>query len=448
MSHDKFPRLHKSFYLNRLFYYLGFLAVVVFILSYLFPPFFTIGIVVILCTVLAVLIDTILLYSKKGMDAYRIAGDRFSVGDENTVVLELENSYSFKAAVTVIDELPYQFQEREWQRKLKLEAGEEYRLVYTLKPLQRGVYEFGNINVFVNAPLGIVSRRFSFEQPGQIKVYPSYLQMRRFQLLATAHRLQEAGVKRLRRLGHSLEFEQIKEYVRGDDYRTINWKATARRGDLMVNNYTDQRSQQIYCVIDKGRVMKMPFEGLSLLDYAINASLVLCNVALLRQDKAGLITYAQTVDSFLPADKKPAQLNHILETLYDQSTGFLESDPEDLFRVIRNRITQRSLLVLFTNFESMESLQRDLPSLKRMAHYHLLIVIFFENTELKKLTAKKVATTEDIYIRTIAEKYQHEKRLMVKELRKQGIIALLTPPQQLTINSINKYLELKNRQSI
>ncbi|HEY1114806.1 MAG TPA: DUF58 domain-containing protein, partial [Chitinophagaceae bacterium] len=206
--------------------------------------------------------------------------------------------------------------------------------------------------------------------------------------------------------------------------------------------------QQIYCLINKGRIMKMPFEGMTLLDYAINASLVLSNTALMRQDKAGVITFAENLDAFVAADKKPGQLNTILEVLYRQETAFLEPDFEKLFSVIRNRISHRSLLVLFTNFESMESLQRELPSLKRMAHYHLLMVVFFENTELKSLIEGEVATLEDIYIKTIAEKYAHEKRLMVKELQSQGIVAVLTTPQKLTISAINKYLELKNRQSI
>jgi uncharacterized protein (DUF58 family) len=147
----------------------------------------------------------------------------------------------------------------------------------------------------------------------------------------------------------------------------------------MVNNYTDERSQQIYCLINKGRVMKMPFGGMTLLDYAINAALVLSNVALVKQDKAGLITFEKNLDTFLLADKKPTQMNQILETLYRQKTDFLESDFEKLFSVIRNRITNRSLLMLFTNFESLESLQREMPALKKIAHYHLLLIVFFEN---------------------------------------------------------------------
>jgi uncharacterized protein (DUF58 family) len=302
--------------------------------------------------------------------------------------------------------------------------------------------------VFVHGPLQLVKRRYVFPQHHVVKVYPSYIQMRRYQLLAVSNRLQEAGVKRIRKLGHSMEFEQIKEYVRGDDFRTINWKATARKDGLMVNNYTDERSQQIYCIINKGRVMKMPFGGMTLLDYAINASLVLSNVALVKQDKAGLITFAENLDAFVLADKKTTQMNLLLETLYKQQTQFLESDFEKLFSVIRNRISNRSLLILFTNFESVESLQREMPALKRMARYHLLLVVFFENTELRALTEKKVHKLEDIYIKTIAEKFAYEKRLMVKELHMNGILSILTTPENLTVNTVNKYLELKTRMSI
>jgi uncharacterized protein (DUF58 family) len=438
-----------SFFVQRVVYYAAFSAVVLFVLSFFIPLLFPVGLAVIILLPVAVAIDVILLYGiKDPLGGERIVDPRFSNGDENKVRIEITNNYGFKVKTEVIDELPFQFQERKWKRVLDIDKDSTSVLTYTLKPQVRGEYEFGNINIFVSSPLKLVIRRFAIKQTQTVKVYPSYVQARRYQLLAAANRLQDAGVKKIRSLGHSLEFEQIKEYVRGDDYRTVNWKATARRGDLMVNNYTDERSQQIYCIVNKGRVMKMPFEGMSLLDYAINASLVLSNVALMWQDKAGLITFAEKLDSFITADKKPGQLNVILEALYRQETNFLEVDFEKLFAVIRNRITQRSLIVLFTNFESIESLERELPSLKRIAHYHLLMVVFFENTELKALTSGKSDNLEDIYIKTIAEKFVFEKKLIVKELRKNGIVTVLTTPGNLTINTINKYLELKNRKSI
>lgn len=444
----KTPALLRSFYLHRVVYYVGFGAAVLFALSFFLPLLFTIAALLLLLLAFAIAADALLLYHKAGVKAHRILGDRLSINDDNRIQVHISNHFGFKIHCALIDELPFQFQARDWQRDFMVAANDGYRLHYFLKPLERGEFHFGNINLFVSSPLRLVQRRFVMDAEKTVKVYPSYLQMRRYQLLAIGNKLQEAGAKRIRKLGQSMEFEQIKEYVRGDDYRTINWKASARSGDLMVNNYTDERSQQIFCLINKGRTMKMPFEGVTLLDYAINAALVLSNVALVKQDKAGLICFGEQVDAFLPAEKKPAQLNLILEALYKQQTAFLEPDLEKLFFAIRSRITQRSLLVLFTNFESMESLQRDLPFLKRMAHYHLLMVVIFENTELKTLTESDADTVEDIYIKTIAQKYRHEKHLIVKELQQHGIVAVLSSPQKLTITALNKYLELKNRQSI
>ena len=439
----------KSFYLNNIVYYIAGSAAVVFVMSYFQPAMYRIGGLILLLLFIAVVIDAILVYSKKnGINAERLVADRFSIGDANKVVIRLVNQFGFPVRTSIIDELPVQFQERKWIRKAIVGRNDEYELQYFLKPDTRGEYIFNDINVYVHAPLQLVKRRYIFPARKMVKVYPSYMQMRRYQLLAVSNRLQEVGVKKIRRIGHSMEFEQNKEYVRGDDYRTINWKATARKDGLMVNNYTDERSQQIYCLINKGRVMKMPFGGMTLLDYAINAALVLSNVALVKQDKAGLITFEKNLDTFLLADKKPTQMNQILETLYRQKTDFLESDFEKLFSVIRNRITNRSLLMLFTNFESLESLQREMPALKKIAHYHLLLIVFFENTELKSVVEKNATSLEDIYIKTIAEKFAYEKRLMVKELHKNGIPSILTTPENLTVNTINKYLELKTRMSI
>jgi uncharacterized protein (DUF58 family) len=437
-----------SFYLEKKVFYAGYGIAALFVFSFFIPALEEVALFLLLAVAILVLVDTLLLYQKRGLTADRMLPDRLSNGDENNVRLLFRNLYSFKLSLSVIDELPYQFQERSWKKILDIEGNSSAELPYAVTPHERGEYQFGYINAYVNGPLRMICRRYRLGKEQTVKVYPSYVQMRKYQLLAVSNRLQESGVKRMRRLGHSLEFEQIKEYVRGDDYRTINWKATARKGDLMVNNFTDERSQQIYCLINKGRVMKMPFEGMTLLDYAVNATLVLSSVALQKQDRAGLIAFGQNIDAFLPADKKPTQINTILETLYKQQTAFLEPDLEKLFSVVRNRITQRSLLVLFTNFESFDSLDRVLPSLRRLAHYHLLMVVFFDNTELKTLTEAKVSTTEDIYIKTIAEKYRYEKQLIVKELQKNGIVAVLSTPQNLTVNALNKYLELKTRQSI
>ena len=216
----------------------------------------------------------------------------------------------------------------------------------------------------------------------------------------------------------------------------------------MVNTFTDEKSQQVYCVIDKGRIMKMPFDGMSLLDYAINATLILSRVSLIRQDKAGLLTFADQIGTFLPAGRKAMQMSNILEILYNQQTKFLESDYEKLYALIRNRITQRSLIVLFTNFESLSGLQRQMPYIRGIAKNHLLLVVFFENTGLQELRESNAEDIEGLYVKTIAEKFAYEKRLIVKELNQHGIMTILTAPENLTVQAVNKYLEIKARLAI
>jgi len=317
-----------------------------------------------------------------------------------------------------------------------------------LRPTERGEYHFGNIIVYVKTALGLAIRRHTIKAEEMIPVYPSFMQLRKYELFSQTTIQSEHGNKRMRKIGHSMEFEQIKEYVSGDDIRTINWKATARKSSLMVNNYTDEKSQQVYCIIDKGRLMKMPFNNLSLLDYAINSSLVLSNVCLRKQDRVGLVTFSNKMGTVLAAERKPIQQENILQLLYNQETAFLESDYEMLYMQLRSSIKQRSLLILFTNFESLSGLKRQLNYLRSIARHHLLMVVFFENTELRQLSTSSATTLEDVYVKTIAEKFDFEKRLIVKELSKHGILSILTSPENLTVHTINKYLELKSRQAI
>ena len=424
-------------------------AVVLFLLSFFFPWLGDIPVIFFWLVILLFIIDIVLLYRiPKGIFAKRISPERLSNGDENEVSIYIESNYSFAIDVEIIDEIPHQFQKRDVLFKTALTSRQHKLLNYLLRPTKRGEYEFGWLRVYVQSPLKLVSRRFNFEQAETLPVYPSFLQMRKYELMAISNRLNEIGIKKIRRLGHSMEFEQIKNYVAGDDYRTLNWKATARQGNLMVNSYTEEKSQHVYCVIDKSRAMKMPFEGLSLLDYAINAALVLSSVALLKEDRAGLITISDKKGAVIPAEKRPTQLNKIMEVLYREKTRYLETNMELLYTTIRNTLKQRSLVVFFTNFESASALERQLPYLKRIAKFHLLVMVFFENTELKALSEEPATNVEGIYIKTIAEKFVYEKKLMVKELTRHGIQSILTAPQNVTVNTINRYLELKARQKI
>jgi uncharacterized protein (DUF58 family) len=391
-------------------------------------------------------LDVLLLFfAKSGIAATRTTTEKLSNGDENPIHLNIKNFYTFPIAIKVIDEIPFQFQVRNFEINKTVKASSETEINYFLRPTERGEYHFGNLNVYVNSPLQIVSRRFTFNNNQMVPTYPSYIQLRKYDLIAFSNNLFQYGVKKIRRIGHSMEFEQIKEYTQGDDIRTLNWKATAKKNALMINQFQDEKSQSIYMVIDKGRVMRMPFNGLSLLDYAINATLVLSNVILKKQDKAGMFAFSKKVENRVVAEKRSSQMQKILENLYNIKTNFFESDFSRLYVDVKKNINQRSLIILYTNFETLDGLRRQLPYLKGIAKNHLLVVVFFSNTELNVLIQSQAKTVQEVYDKVIAEKFAFEKRLIVNELKKFGIHAVLTQPENLTLDTINKYLEIKAR---
>ena len=390
----------------------------------------------------------ILFFPRKPIHSVRFTPDRLSNGDENEIRIYLENKYPFEIGAEVVDEIPIQFQKRDTSFQFSVKAGQNNIVTYNLRPVKRGEYSFGSTNVIVNSPIRLARRRIEFGGETVVPVYPSYLDLHKFEIMAISQRLSELGIKKVRRLGHNMEFEQIKEYVSGDDYRTINWKATARKGDLMVNTYQDEKSQQVYCIIDKGRSMRMPFDGMTLLDYSINASLVLSNVALKKDDKAGILTFQHKIGNVLPASKRNQQMALIQDMLYNQKTAYKESDFSRLFSFVHSKINQRSLLLLFSNFETVSGLERQLVHLRKMAQSHVLVVIFFKNTPLNEMVEKPANNIREIYHKAIAEKYVVEKKTIQKMLSSFGIYSILTAPENLNVDTINKYLELKARGTI
>ena len=435
-------------FLTKKFYLICIVLILLLGMGYMVTSLFLVAQIALLALLLAVAFDIWRLYWRSSVKGFRSCAERFSNGDDNPVKIYVENHYPFTVSMEVIDEIPPVFQRRDIAFHLRLDADERKAIEYNLCPVKRGEYDFGMIRIFASTSLGLVARRYSCGTPVSVKVYPSYLMLHEYELMAMSNKLTEMGIKKVRQIGHHAEFEQIKEYVKGDDYRTINWKATARRHQLMVNTFQNERSQHIYNVIDKGRVMQSAFQGMTLLDYAINASLVLSYIAIHKDDNAGLITFEEQFGSFVPASKKEGQMQQLLENLYKQTTTFGESDYSSLYIHLNKHISKRSFLIIYTNFDSIVGMERQLSYLRQLARQHLVLVVFFENAELKTFVEKNPRTTEDYYQQTIAEKFALEKRLVVSTLKQHAVYSLLTTPDKLSVDVINKYLEIKSRHLI
>jgi len=442
----KLATFFKRLYINDRFYWLISLLAAGFLGSFWMPLLFNLVFYATILLGFIFVMDAILMFRfRNPIKANRNLSKKLSNSDNNLISIDLSNYYPFDVFMEVIDELPAQFQKRDFYLRCKLQSKSDTKLNYTVLPLERGEYIFGNLNVYVHSKLGLVKRHFVFNADERIPVYPSFIQMRQYEFLAFNNKIAQFGLKKNRAIGHSLEFEQIKNYVAGDDYRTINWKATAKHAQLMANQFQDEKSQPIYALIDTGRTMKMPFEGLKLLDYAINSALAFANITLLKKDKAGLICFSKKVEISLKASHKKIQLQLINESLYKLTTQYKEADYGFLYAFAKRQITQRSLLILYTNFEHITALKRQLPFLQALSKQHLLVVVFFENTELDNLLQQHAEDLESIYHQTIAQKFALEKRHMQLELKRSGIYSILSKPKNLTVNVINKYLEFKSR---
>lgn len=438
----------RQIFLNRIFFLVLFAVIICFVTGFYWPVMTQISKLLLFGVLLMAVVDLILLFSvRKGITGKRTVNDKLSNFDKNIVRISLRNRFGYTVRYTILDEIPPQFQIFDFSISGMLPARRTAELSYDLTPKERGTYQFGKTNVFVESPIRLFQRKIVLDTENEIKVYPSFLKLNQYSLHNFRAYINQAGNKKIRRLGHSQEFEQIKHYVPGDDIRTINWKATAKTQTLMVNQYTDEKSQQIYCAIDKGRTMKMPFGEKTLLDYAINAGLILSNVVLQNHDRAGIFTFSNKMENLVKAENRTNQLNKISENLFNVRSDFLESDFGKLYNIIKHKFRQRSLIVLFTNFESMDSLHRQLPYLKGINKNHLLLVVFFKNTELENYLNTETGES-DVYQRTIVEKFVYEKQQIVLELNKHGIQTILTSPEDLTINTINKYLEIKSRAMI
>lgn len=436
----------RTFYIAPVFFRWLAVCVVLFVAGYFVPVYFTIAQTSLAILVGLLLIDIILLYARGwNFKVKRIIPTQCGLGDVHQVIITVANDNPAPFKVIIYDEAPVQLQLRDNVFIIHIPAFSEEKLHYTFQPAERGIFKFGNINLLISSVLRLAQRKIIIESPMETAVYPSVLVMKQYELKVFSKVTLTQGIKRVRRLGHSNDFEQIRNYVQGDDYRKINWKATSRKNELMMNQYEDEKAQQVYCILDKSRSMQATFDGLSLLDHAINSALVFSNIAIRKSDRIGLITFSDKMGATLQAERAASQMKKIMEILYRQQTKFTESNYEGMYANLKKTIKGRSLLILYTNFESNYALERRLAILRKLNKHHVLVVVFFEDTELHALNETESKSVKEIYLQTIARKLAIEKQHMVMELRKYGIQSVLTTPQKLTTDTINKYLEIKSR---
>ena len=318
-------------------------------------------------------------------------------------------------------------------------------LAYIVRPPRRGDYHFGNTHLRWLGPLGLVIRQSQFATAAGVKVYPNLLDIRRYELLARKGQLAELGFRRRRLLGSGTEFERLRDYAPDDDFRRIDWNAMARKGKPITREYETERSQNIVVLLDVGRLMRTPVNDLAKVDYAINATLMLSYVAGLRGDKVGVLVFADEVLSYLPPKSGKGQFYRLLATLYGIQSQPIEANYARAFAYLGAKHKKRSLIILFTDVASGVAERSVVAQVAPLAARHVPLLVAMSDPEIARLATQPPAASARTYQRAVAEQMLDERAITMRALRQRGVNTLDVPANQLTIEVVNRYLELKSR---
>ena len=370
---------------------------------------------------------------------------KLSLGADNPIRLAVQNRNKRPATFWLRDEPPDAFVVD--QRMLEGQAApwQTWEGVYHVRPLRRGDYRFEAINLRWRSPLRLMLRQGKVEAAEPVKVYPNLLDVRRYDLLLRRNRLHELGLRHSRQFGEGTEFERLREYLPDDDFRRIDWKATARRNRPVTVEYQTERSQTIVAVLDAGRLMQSPVAQMAKLDYAVNAVLFLSYVATGKGDKVGLMTFADDVMQFVSPRQGRGQFYRMLELLYAVQAQPVEPDYQRALSYLAIKQRKRALVVMFTDLSGGLSTQTLVGQVSMLARHSLPLIVTISDPDVHAAAQQRPHNMLTVYQRAAAQQLLDERQLALDSLRRQGVLTLDVPANQLSMAVINRYLELKGR---
>lgn len=378
-------------------------------------------------------------------DVSREHDTKLSLGIDNPVHLTVRHRGRRPLAVWLRDEAPDAFIVDNRIMSSTVAPRESWQSVYHVRPLRRGDYRFGNLNLRWRGPLGFVMRQGQVLAAGPVKVYPNLLDVRRYDLMLRQNRLQEMGLRHTRVFGEGTEFERLREYLPDDEYRRIDWKATARRNRPVTVEYQTERSQNVVAVLDTGRMMQSPVANIAKLDYVVNAVLLLAYVATGKGDKVGLMTFADDIGQFLSPHQGRGQFYRMLEMLYGVEAEPVEPDYRRALAYLALKQRKRSLVVIFTDLSGGLTMQSLVSHVAVLTRRSLPLVVTISDPDVHAAARQRPANSLAAYQRAAAGQLLDERKVALDTLQRQGVHTLDVPANQLSIAVINRYLELKGR---
>ena len=384
------------------------------------------------------------------VEVRRSSREVFSIGRSNIVTLELRSKARRKLHVRVTDDLFEHASAPELPLELELRPGAREQAVYRVVPHRRGTYALGDHTIRYGSPLGLWIRQITQRASQPVRIFPDVQAVRDYELLARQSR--DAAARATRRRGGASEFEALREYQRDDEYRKIDWKATARRHKLITRTYQLERDQSVVFMLDAGRLMTAESDGLSLFDHALNATLMLTYVASRGGDQVGLMTFADRVLTYLPPGPGKSASQRLIRSLFAVHPDLVETDYEGAFTSLGPRLRKRSLVVLFTQILDHNAAQQLLRLTRGLLPRHLPLVVLLRDPSIEALVqieANQFAPGDHRpYITAAAAEVLSWREKLIRDLKRAGALVLDVLPRELSPGLINRYLEVKARQML
>ena len=380
---------------------------------------------------------------------------RLSLGVLNPIAVEIESRAVRPFVVTVRDEPPLGFGiDGSVAQPVALAPRSRTEFTYRVRPFRRGDFRFGDANLRWEGPLGLFVRQATVALQAEVKVYPNIYEIRRYELLVRRDQLSEMGLRNVRMRHEGVMFESLRDYTPDDQYRSINWKATARRGKPISTNYEPERNQRVMILLDVGRTMRSairvdepdgPSWNMAKVDFVVNSILLLSYVASRRGDQVGLLVFGDQVKQFLPPEPGSRHFDKLLEAMYALESEPVEADYGRAINFLRARQRKRALVILFTDLSGERASENILTHLPRLVPQHLPLLITIRDPMLDREAAQAPSDSASVYRRAVAEELIDERRLLLENLQRRGVLTLDVDAQHLSITAVNRYLQLKGR---
>jgi uncharacterized protein (DUF58 family) len=372
--------------------------------------------------------------------------DRFAMGAENEVTIKIANRSRRAVTFLIKDEYPANMEVLDSREvRLTVPRGRTRTWTYGLLATARGSYDFGDTAVRFRTRMGLLWRQATYPTARNVRVYPDIREAKKHELYAHRNRRPEPGLRRMRVRGQGREFESLREFVIGDEIRHISWAATARRGKLITRQYTIERSQNIVVLLDTGRLMTARIGKLTKLDHAINATLSIAYVAAAGGDNVGLVAFSRRIVCYLPPRRGHEQINRVMEALYGIEPQIIEPSYARAFNFFSANCHRRSLVVILTDLVDRDASAELLAHTRELMPRHLPLIVTIGDTDLGELVRSRPSSTVDVYRQAVAGEILHQREEALGRIRHAGGLALDVPAGRLSLELVNKYLEVKER---